>query len=81
MSCWLLAWHGGVSQTWCDSIDCGLFTERSSEQDQLNIHYGRSILAEELSNELDISLASLAAGTWPLKTSLPAAFSHLCTDQ
>lgn len=74
---WLLAWHGGVSQTWCDSIDCGLFTERSLEQDQLNIHYGRSILAEELSNELDISLASLPAGTWPLKISLPAAFSHL----
>lgn len=69
-----MARHRGVSQTWCDSIDCGLFTERSSEQDQLNIHYGRSIPAEELSNELDISLASLSASTWPLKTSLATAF-------
>lgn len=73
--CRVLVRHGGVSQTRCDSIDYGLFTERSSEQDQLNIHYGRSIPAQELSNELDISLASLPAGAWPLKTSLPAAFS------
>lgn len=80
MQCWLLAWLGGVRQTWCDSIDCSLFTERSSEQDQLNIYYGRSILAEELSNELDISVAS-PAGTWPLMSSLAAAFSHLCMDQ
>lgn len=58
---WLLLWHGGVSQTQCDSIDCGLFTERSSEQDQLNIHYSRSILSEELSNGFDISLALLPA--------------------
>lgn len=49
---------GGVGQTRHDSIDRGLFTERSSEQDQLNIYYGRSIAAGELSNELDISLAS-----------------------
>lgn len=70
----LLAWHGGVSQTCCDSIDCSLFTERSSEQDQLNIYYGRSIPAEELSNELDISLASLPAGARPPQTCLPAAF-------
>lgn len=69
-----MAWLGGVRQTWCDSIDCSLFTERSSEQDQLNIYYGRSILAEELSNELDISVAS-PAGTWPLMSSLAAAFS------
>lgn len=73
MQCLLLAWHGGARQTWCDSIDCDLFTERSSEQDQLNIYYGRSILAEELSNELDISLAS-PDSTWPLITSLATAF-------
>lgn len=48
---------GGVRQTQRDSIDRGLFTERSSEQDQLNIYYGRSIAAGELSNGLDISLA------------------------
>lgn len=63
---------------WCDSIDCSLFTERSFEQDQLNIHYGGSILAEELSNGLDISHHHQP----PLKISLPAAFSHLRhTDQ
>lgn len=75
-----LAWYAGVRQTWCGSIDCGLFTERSSEQDQLNIYYGGSILAEEQSNELNISLASLA-GTWPFMTSLATAFPHLCMDQ
>lgn len=81
MQCLLLAWHGGVRQTWCDSIDCDLFTERTSEQDQLNIYYGRSILAEELSNELDISLAS-PDSTWPLIMSRATAFlPHLCMDQ
>lgn len=49
---------GGVGQTRRDSIDRGLFAESSSEQDQLNIYYGRSMAAGELSNELDISLAS-----------------------
>ena len=43
----LLAVSRSVSQTVCDSIDPGLFTERSSERDQLNIYYGRSMLAAE----------------------------------
>lgn len=37
------AWRGSVSQTCCDSIERRLFTERSSEQDQLNIYCGGSI--------------------------------------
>lgn len=52
--------------------------KRSSEQDQLNIHYGRSILAEEVSIGLDISImVSLPASPKPLMVPLPAAFSHL----